>query len=186
MTILAILGSRDHAGRTAQATQALLQGAADSGASVEQVFLLENKIERCRQCDEQGWGTCRSQGQCVIEDDFASLADRLRSAEAVVFATPVYFSDLSESMKAYLDRLRRITRHETGQKGIQDKPAIGICLAGGGGGGAPACAVTLERTLQTCGFDVLDLVPVRRQNLDMKRDVLAVTGKWLARELHPA
>ena len=29
-------------------------------------------------------------------------------ADLVIFATPVYFHDLSESMKAFLDRLRRI------------------------------------------------------------------------------
>jgi hypothetical protein len=57
---------------------------------------------------------------------------------------------------------------------------MGICVAGGGGGGAPACAVSLERVLSTCGFDVLDMIPVRRQNLDMKLDVLKIAGQWLA------
>jgi hypothetical protein len=82
-------------------------------------------------------------------------------------------------MRAFLDRLRRIGRHEVGKAGIVQKAAIGICVAGGGGGGAPNCAVNLERILSTCGFDVLDMIPARRQNLDTKVEVLRHTGKWL-------
>ena len=44
----------------------------------------------------------------------------------------------------------------------------------GGGGGAPLCTVSLERVLQHCGFDVIDMVPARRQNLDAKVVVITV------------
>jgi multimeric flavodoxin WrbA len=181
MKAMVILGSRNPAGQTARAAGALVEGLASEGAEVERVFLPQIQIERCRQCDENGWGTCRSEGRCTIEDDFAGLVDKVRGADAVVVATPVYFGDLSESMRAFLDRLRRIGRHEVGKAGIVQKVAIGVCVAGGGGGGAPNCAVSLERVLNTCGLDVLDMIPVRRQNLDMKVEVLRHTGKWLAR-----
>jgi len=115
----------------------------------------------------------------MIKDDFSSLVGKIRKADSVVFATPVYFSDLSESMRAFLDRLRRITRHETGKRGISDKPALGICVAGGGGGGAPACAVSLEKVLSICGFNVVDTIPIRRQNLEVKLSALEAIGKWL-------
>lgn len=175
-----ILGSRNPEGRTATSAQALLDGLVSEGWQGEQVFLPEVEIERCRQCDSGGWGTCRSEGSCVIDDDFASLVDRIKNADAVAFTTPVYFGDLSESMRAFLDRLRRICRHESGKVGITGKPAVGICMAGGGGGGAPGCAVSLEKVLRTCGFDVVDMIPVRRQNLDLKVSVLKTTGQWLA------
>ena len=178
MKVIAILGSRNQQGQTARACDALLEGAGATDA--ERVFLPERRIERCRQCDANGWGLCRSEGRCVIEDDFASVAAALRGAERVVFANPVYFGDLSESLRAFLDRLRRIGRHENGKAGIAGKPAVGICVAGGGGGGAPACVASLEKVLATCGFDVVDLVPVRRQNLDMKCEVLKTVGRWFA------
>ena len=180
MKAVIISGSRNPEGRTARAAKALAAGLESAGAGVETVFLPELKIERCRQCDENGWGTCRTGGECVIEDDFAGVVERVRGADAAVFATPVYFGDLSESLKALLDRLRRITRHETGKRGITDKAAVGICVAGGGGGGAPRCAGEMERTLATCGFDMIDMIPVRRQNLENKCAVLELTGKWLA------
>jgi len=177
--IIAILGSRNPGGQTARACDALLEGAG-AGSRPERVFLPEVRIERCRQCDENGWGLCRSEGRCVIEDDFASVVEKLKVAEGVVFANPVYFGDLSESMRAFLDRLRRISRHENGKAGIPGKPALGICVAGGGGGGAPACASSLEKVLNTCGFDVVDMVPARRQNLGMKCEVLKHVGRWFA------
>jgi len=119
---------------------------------------------------------CRREGKCVIKDDFASLVEKLKGADASVFATPVYFGDLSESLRAFLDRLRRTIRHA---EGIKDKPAIGICVAGGGGGGAPSCCLSLATHLTTDGFDVIDMIPVRRQNLEMKLEVLRSTGEWV-------
>jgi multimeric flavodoxin WrbA len=178
--LLVVLGSRNPEGQTARAADALLRGAADAGWEGESVYLPTVTIERCRQCDERGWGLCRSEGRCVIEDDFAALVAQIRAADAVAFATPVYFGDLSESMRAFTDRMRRVCRHVADNSGIAGKRAIGICVAGGGGGGAPSCAVSLEKVLRTCGFDVVDMVPARRQNLDMKCDVLYITGKWLA------
>ena len=178
MKTLIILGSRNPEGQTARAARAVLEGLTSAGGKGEKVFLPQRKIERCRQCDINGWGICRTEGCCVIEDDFSSLVGKIRKADSVVFATPVYFSDLSESLRAFLDRLRRITRHESGKRGISDKPALGICVAGGGGGGAPACVVSLEKILSTCGFTVVDMIPIRRQNLEVKLSALEAIGKW--------
>jgi len=178
--VLVISGSRNPEGQTARAANAFLEGVGSAGGQGELVFLPQMKIERCRQCEDDGWGICRSEGRCVIEDDFASVVDRVKDADAVVFATPVYFSDLSESLRAFLDRLRRTCIHDAGRERIEGKGAVGICVAGGGGGGAPACTVSLERVLRTCGFEVVDLIPVRRQNLDMKLNVLRAAGGELA------
>jgi len=180
MKALMILGSRNPEGQTARAARALLQGIAGKGGQYEEFFLPKMSIERCRQCEDSGWGICRTEGRCAIKDDFASLVEKIKGADAVIFATPVYFSDLSESIRAFLDRLRRTCMNESGRDGINGKKAVGICVAGGGGGGAPSCAVSLERVMSRCGFDVVDMIPVRRQNLDMKLAVLESTGEWLA------
>jgi multimeric flavodoxin WrbA len=180
MKTLIILGSRNPEGQTARAAGAVFEGLTGAGGKGEKVFLPPKKIERCRQCDINGWGICRTEGRCVIEDDFSALVGKIRKADAVVFAVPVYFGDLSESMRAFLDRLRRITRHEAGKCGISGKPVLGICVAGGGGGGAPSCAVSLDKALSTCGFNVADMIPIRRQNLDAKLSALKTVGEWLA------
>ena len=179
MKVLIISGSRNPEGQTARAIGGLVRGVRDAGASAEVVFLPELTIERCRQCDAAGWGLCKEEGRCIIEDDFAGLVNNTRSADAVVFATPVYFSDVSESLRAFLDRLRRVALHEVGKQGISGTRAVGICVAGGGGGGAPTCTFRLEQMLNTCGFDIVDMVPVRRQNLQMKEGILEIVGHWL-------
>jgi multimeric flavodoxin WrbA len=180
VNILVINGSRSDKGQIAQAAGAFLDGATGQGTACRQEFLPRLRIERCRQCGDDGWGICRTQGRCIIEDDFAILVEKVRQAGTVAFATPVYFGDLSESLRAFMDRMRRTCMHPEGKTGIQGKPAVGICVAGGGGGGAPACTVSLERVLSTCGFDVIDMVPIRRQNLKSKLEVLRSTGKRIA------
>jgi multimeric flavodoxin WrbA len=180
MKLLVVSGSRNRKGQTGRAAAALAEGAAQAGCETESVFLPELHLERCRQCEDDGWGLCRGRQQCVIEDDLASVVERIRRADVVVFATPVYFSDLSESLRALLDRLRRICIHGGKADRIQAKPVMGMCVAGGGGGGAVKCAMSLENILLTCGFDVVDMVPVRRQSLAAKLEVLRAVGKWLA------
>jgi multimeric flavodoxin WrbA len=179
MKIVIISGSRNPNGQTAHAIGAMRDGIESNGGTTESVYLPTLNIERCRQCEDTGWGICRDGGTCVIEDDFAILIQQVRNADAVVFATPVYFGDLSESMRAMTDRLRRTCTHSAGRAGIEAKPAIGICVAGGGGGGSLSCCVTMDKVLSTCGFNVMDMIPVRRQNLKAHLNRLRLAGAWM-------
>ncbi len=180
MHVVVISGSRNPDGQTGQAVKAMVEGIQASGATAEIHELPKLKIERCRQCEDDGWGICRSEGKCIIKDDLAALVEKIKASDAVVVATPVYFSDLSESLKAFLDRLRRTCVNESGRESIEAKPVIGICVAGGGGGGAPACTEHLDHTLRTCGFDVVDLIPVRRQNLLLKLEIIRMSARSIA------
>ncbi len=180
MKVLAIIGSVNHDGQTAQAAKALAKGVESGGGKCELVFLTNLVMESCRQCDANGWGVCLNEGKCVIDDDFVKLGDMIDSADALVFATPVYYGELSESMLAFLNRFRRVRRARTGTSSTTaNKKAVGICVAGGGGGGATNCCVSLETILHHLAMDVIDMIPVRRQNLDMKSQVLELTGRWL-------
>lgn len=180
MKFLFVSGSRNPEGQTARALHAVIRGLQQSGEDGELIFLPALNIERCRQCDDKGWGICRTEGRCIIEDDFADVMDKVRHADLVVFATPVYYGDLSESFRAFTDRMRRTCGREIHQGDTKNKPAAGICVAGGGGGGAASCCVSLEKVISRCGFDIIDLIPIRRQNLEIKLPMLEMTGKWLA------
>ena len=87
MKTVVICGSRNPEGRTAQAAAAVVKGLTQAGGSAEQVFLPALELKRCRQCDDDGWGRCRKEGSCVVEDDFGGLVDKIRQTDAVVFAT---------------------------------------------------------------------------------------------------
>jgi NAD(P)H-dependent FMN reductase len=189
MRVLSLSGSRNRQGQTARSMDAVRRGVVEAGGQYESVFLTECTIERCRQCNDDGWGLCLSEERCIIEDDFTSLVEKIRVSDIVVFATPVYFHDLSESMKTFLDRLRRIGFMKILRAPISAGPgpmpaeggipAIGICYAGGSGNGTVLCCTHLERVLQICGFDVVDMIPVRRQNIEMKLPMLEHVGRWL-------
>ncbi|HEY98074.1 MAG TPA: flavodoxin family protein [Dehalococcoidia bacterium] len=188
MNILILSGSRNREGQTARAIKALCKGIADGGASAETLFLTELTLERCRQCDADGWGLCRREGKCIVEDDFQLLVKKVEDADVVVIANPVYFGDQSESMRAFLDRYRRIThlamitagREPSSFPSAGGTPVIAICYAGGSGNGTISCCASLEKVLQTSGFDVVDMIPVRRQNLEAKLPIIEMTGRWLA------
>jgi multimeric flavodoxin WrbA len=179
MRVTLICGSRNRTGQTARAASALVEGVARAGGTHETVFLPELALERCRQCRDDGWGTCRSEGACVIADDFAAVVAKLAGSDAVAFVTPVYFGDLSESIKAFTDRLRRICMHEATRKKFEGKRCLGMCVAGGGGGGAPSCCLSLEKVLSRCGFDTVDFIAVRRQNLAGKAESITRAGVLL-------
>ena len=42
--------------------------------------------------------------RCVLPDDLAPVLDAVFNADLVVFASPVYYSDVSAQLKAFIDR----------------------------------------------------------------------------------
>lgn len=177
MKCLAIQSSPNHEGLTASLAQAVLNGVKAAGGSAELVHLNHLDIRSCLACDN-GWGRCREENRCVQEDEFEVLRTKMTAADALVFATPVYFHDLSESAKRLLDRLRRCEAFDF--KTFAGKKAIGIASAGGSGRGAVRALYHLEEYLRRLGFEVFDLVSVTRFSKDHKRAMLEDAGKRLA------
>jgi NAD(P)H-dependent FMN reductase len=192
MKAMIISGSRNPEGRTALLINALCRGVESGGGETEIIYLPKMDIEVCRQCNSDGWGICRDEDRCIIDDDFPSILEKISKADVTVFANPVYFGDLSESMKAFLDRLRRVKSKIPRQPVDPNVPmpgpfnndagpiAMGLCYAGGSGNGTTISSMNLERILMFCGFDVVDMLPARRENLDNKLIIAGQTGKWLA------
>jgi NAD(P)H-dependent FMN reductase len=113
----------------------------------------------------------------VQEDAFEALRQKMSTADAVVFATPVYFHDLSESAKRLLDRLQRCEVFEF--KSFAGKKVIGIASAEGSGRGAVRTLYHLEKYLQRMGFEVFDLIAITRLSKDHKLGMLEDAGKRL-------
>ncbi|HUS77081.1 MAG TPA: flavodoxin family protein [Patescibacteria group bacterium] len=176
MKCLAIQSSPNLDGLTATLAKAVLEGFEGAGGDVEIINLNEMGVKTCIACDD-GWGQCR-EGDCILEDDFEEIRAKIGGADAFVFATPVYWGDLSESAKVFLDRLRRCetwSRRGT----CKGRKAIGIASAGGSGNGAAKALLNLEEYLKRVGFDVFDLVPVTKFSKDHKIPMLRETGRRL-------
>ena len=107
MKIIAIQTSPNQNGLTAETAKRVIKGVESAGHNAELVNLNEMVIKKCKACDG-GWGQCRRVGTCILEDDFADLIDKILDSDGLVFTTPVYWWDISESAKTFLDRMRRI------------------------------------------------------------------------------
>ena len=179
MKVVAVQSSPNLDGLTSGLVQAVLRGLEARGGETELIHLNKLDIKPCIACDN-GWGKCRKEGICILEDDFQKLREKISKSDALIFATPVYWHDLSESAKIFLDRLRRC---ETGRdfKTFTGKKAIGIASAGGSGRGAVRALYNLEDYLRRLGFDIFDLVPVTRFSKDHKLEMLERAGKRLAK-----
>jgi multimeric flavodoxin WrbA len=177
MKILAIQSSPNEDGLTAKTVKAVIKGAEAEGAGVEMINLNELVIKPCVACDG-GWGQCRREGTCIIDDEFQQLRDKIHAADAVVFATPVYWGDLSESAKLFLDRLRRC--EVKGEfKNLNGKFAMGIASAGGTGNGCVKALLHLEDYLRRIGFTIFDLVTVTQASREHKLEMLEKAGRRL-------
>jgi len=78
---------------------AFAEGARAAGNAVETVSLKGKSINFCLGCL-----ACQKTQKCVIRDDAAALAEKVKNAGAVAFATPVYYYGPSGLLKTFLDR----------------------------------------------------------------------------------
>ena len=162
---------------TATTAKQLLKGAESKGHQVELIHLNDHVIKKCKACDG-GWGQCRREGTCILEDEFQAIREKIDGSDALVFATPVYWHDLSESAKTFLDRLRRVETYSGFEK-YKNKLSVGIASAGGSGNGAARALYLLEEYLKRLGFKTFDLVTITQFNKGHKLPMLEEAGKRL-------
>ena len=89
-------------GNTAMILGPFIQGLEEAGASVELVYPSRLKIRPCSCGDMYCW--YNTPGQCCIKDDMQSLYPRLKQANILVLASPVYIP-LPGAMQDLINRL---------------------------------------------------------------------------------
>ena len=97
--ILAVYGSPRRKGNTALLLQKAVEGAKETGASVEEIVLRDLKMSPCLEI----YG-CKKTGRCVIKDDFQKVYDRLLSCQGLILASPIFFYTVSAHTKILMDR----------------------------------------------------------------------------------
>lgn len=97
--ILIISGSPRKAGNTDLICDRFMDGAASSGHQVEKIIISDKKIEYCIGCCE-----CFESRACPHDDDMKTLIEKLKLNDVYVFATPVYFNDMTAQLKTFIDR----------------------------------------------------------------------------------
>jgi len=106
MKIIAINGShRGKRGYTGFLVEKFLEGVREGGAEGEEITLAELNIKRCAGCF-----VCQKRDhllQCIYDgkDDAKEVFEKIKAADALVFASPIYVFMMSELLVNFLDRL---------------------------------------------------------------------------------
>jgi multimeric flavodoxin WrbA len=105
--ILIIQGGGRPKGNTAQLIESFEKGAKEAGHLVEIVSLLKKDIRGCLGCN-----ACRYGKPCVQKDGFNELVPKIKNADLIVFATPLYFWTISAKLKAFIERFYCIAEED--------------------------------------------------------------------------
>jgi multimeric flavodoxin WrbA len=181
MKAMVISASPNEDGLTAACAQAAVDGLLVRGAEVERGNLNKLKIGNCHACD-RGWGTCQADHHCQIEDDFQVLHEQTCLADMLVLVTPVYWGEMSESAKAFTDRLRRCEATRGQESRLAGHPVIMVAAAGGSGNGMITCLASLERWIDHVRARKFDLIPVNRWTRAYKLDTIRAAAEALVNE----
>lgn len=106
--IVVLAGSMRRGGNTDQLVQAFADGA-EKNNTVEIVSVADYKVNPCIGCN-----TCfdREGHECFQKDDMQQIYEKLKMADVLVMASPVYFYGVSAQLKAIIDRLHTPMRKE--------------------------------------------------------------------------
>ncbi len=106
--IVVILGSPRKKGNSSTLAESLINGAKESGAEVKTFFLQEMDIKPCNGCN-----VCQknSEAGCVIDDDMQKIYPAVRTADAIVIASPIYWFNINAQTKLFIDRCYALIEH---------------------------------------------------------------------------
>jgi len=101
--VVGLNGSPRRGGNSATLLDEALRSAQGSGARVLRFDLAFMDISPCKACED-----CFSDGECIIRDDMDRLYEALEEADAVIIASPIYFSGMSSYAKIAVDRCQAL------------------------------------------------------------------------------
>ena len=97
--VLVISTSMRKGGNSDSLADSFAKGAAERGNTVEKISLIGKKIGFCIGCL-----SCQKTQKCVLKDDAAEIVEKMKNADVIAFATPIYYYEMAGQMKTLLDR----------------------------------------------------------------------------------
>lgn len=99
MKAIAVVGSPRQHGNTEILSSHALKAIADEGIETELITLAGKEIKPCDVCN-----ACIEKGECIIQDDFSPVFDKMVEANGIILASPVYFGSCTALLKALMER----------------------------------------------------------------------------------
>ncbi len=104
MNVIGIVGSPRKNGNTELLTAHTLRAISEEGFNTELVPLAGLEIKPCNACM-----ACKDEETCTLEDDLFPIYLRMKEADGIIVASPVYFGSATAQIKALLDRVGYIS-----------------------------------------------------------------------------
>jgi len=123
MKILGINASpKGDKSQTRRLVMGVLEGARQAGADITFIDICSLDIHYCTAC-----GTCYAKGECVNDDDYTMLLEKMMDADGIVLGSPNYINAVTAQLKTMLDRMADVVHCQA----LAGKYGCSVCTAGG-------------------------------------------------------
>ncbi len=102
---IVILNGSPKAGNTAAMADAFAEGAREAGHDVEILHVGRMKINGCLACE---YCHGKGEGTCIQKDDMEKVMPAYKEADMIVYASPIYYFDVSAQLSAATQRVYAI------------------------------------------------------------------------------
>jgi multimeric flavodoxin WrbA len=109
MKVVAIIGSPRKNGNTEILSAHALKAVAEEGIETEIITLAGLDIRPCTACM-----VCAREEKCSIDDDLFPIYQKMKAADGIILASPVYYGSCTALLKGLMERAGFISRHSNG------------------------------------------------------------------------
>ena len=109
MKAIGIVGSPRKNGNTEIITRHTLRAIEEEGIETELIPLAGLDIRPCTACM-----ACAKKESCPIDDDVLPIYYKMKAADAIILASPVYYGSATALIKGLMERTGYIGRHQGG------------------------------------------------------------------------
>lgn len=121
MKAIAFSGSPRKNGNTDILARHTLKAIEEEGLDTELIRVADLDIQPCNACK-----VCKTEETCPIKDGLMPLYNKMKEADAIIFATPVYFGSATPQIKALMDRAGYIAYwHRTFERKVGGPLVVG-------------------------------------------------------------
>ena len=106
MKAIGIVGSPRKSGNTEILTKHTLKAIEEEGLDTEIIRLANLDIRPCNACM-----VCKKEERCPIEDDLFPIYTKMKAAEAIILASPVYYGSVTALIKGLMERAGYLAHH---------------------------------------------------------------------------
>ena len=99
MKIIVLSGSPHKKGTSNTLVNEFIRGAKETGKEIEIIDLAHIDIHPCLGCD-----ACGMNGECIQKDRGNEMLNKIIDSDAIIFASPVYYYNVSSQLKMMIDR----------------------------------------------------------------------------------